>query len=884
MSSLLYRLGRWCATHAWRTLALWLALLVGLGVLAGTVGKPLTSQISIPGTTFQKVIDGLGKEIPAAAGGAGTVVLQSADGTPMTDAQRAAAEQVFATWAQVPHVKRVNNPFEAQAQLDKSATGLAAAATKLEAGQKQLEAGKAELAQGQGQLAGGEALITQLEAANPADPTLPGLRAQVEAGRPQLEKAQAQVQQAEADLAAGRAQYEDGTTVAAGTAGTRLVTKDGTHAVVQIQFDENAQSVPVDDRAQIPARGDAALKAAGLTAAYSVEITQDTSLIGPGEVLGLTVALIVLVVMLGSLIAAGLPLLVALLGVGVGLAGAVAFTYFTDLNTMTPSLALMLGLAVGIDYALFIVNRHRGNILRGDDLHESIARSVATAGSAVVFAGTTVVIALAALVLSGLPILAQMGLVAAATVAVTVVVAVTVSPAVLALMKTRVVSKRGWRSHGFSVPGDVSTRNAPAHEREEEHGGWYVGAVTRHPWLTVVGVVALLGIMSIPVLSLRMGLPDGGSEATGTSAHTAYTTIADEFGPGVNGPIITVATLPEQDTPRTDAEVLAAQAAISKDLMSVDGVSSVLPFGVSADTSTLAFQVVPTTGPADPATVDTVEAIHFSADTFGRHTGTEIGLTGSTVANIEISQRLAAALPAYLVVVVGLSLIILMLVFRSIVVPVVATAGFLLSVGAAFGATVAVHQWGWLGSVLGVNQPGPLLSFMPIILIGVLFGLAMDYQMFLVSGMHEARSHGQDSRTAVRTGFVHGAKVVTAAAIIMTSVFLGFAFSHLVMVRPIGFGLAVGVLVDAVLVRMTLTPAVMHLLGDRAWYLPRWLGRLLPDLDVEGVKLAERLESGALGGPRPASEPDGAGSAGAGTAEPRPDAEPEREETNTARV
>ncbi len=889
MSSFLYRLGRWCAAHAWRTLTIWLVLLVGIGALAATVGKPLSSQISIPGTTFQKVIDGLGKEIPQAAGGAGTVVLRSADGTPITDEQRAAAEQVFATWAQVPHVKRVNDPFEAQAQLDKSATDLTAAATKLDAAQKQLGAGRAQLTQGQGQLAGGEALVKQLEAANPADPILPGLKSQVAEGRAQLEKAQAQVEQGEADLAAGRAQYEDGKAVADGTAGTRLVTKDGTYAVVQIQFDDNAQSVPVDDRALIPARGDAALAAAGLTAAYSVEITQDTSLIGPGEVLGLTVALLVLVVMLGSLIAAGLPLLVALLGVGVGLAGAVAFTVFTDLNTMTPSLALMLGLAVGIDYALFIVNRHRGNILRGEDLHESIARSVATAGSAVVFAGTTVVIALAALVLSGLPILAQMGLVAAATVAVTVAVAVTVCPAVLALMKTRVVSRRGWRAHGFATPADVATRTAAAHGREDEHGAWYVGAVTRHPWLTVVGVVALLGVMSIPVLSLRMGLPDGGSEATGTSAHTAYTTIADEFGPGVNGPIIAVATLPEQDTPRTDAEVLAAQAAISTDLMSVDGVSSVLPFGVSADTSTLAFQVVPTTGPADPATVDTVEALHFSADTYGRHTGTEIGLTGSTVANIEISQRLGAALPSYLVVVVGLSLIILMLVFRSIVVPLVATAGFLLSVGAAFGATVAVHQWGWLGSVLGVNQPGPLLSFMPIILIGVLFGLAMDYQMFLVSGMHEARSHGQDSRTAVRTGFVHGAKVVTAAAIIMTSVFLGFAFSHLVMVRPIGFGLAVGVLVDAVLVRMTLTPAVMHLLGDRAWYLPRWLDRLLPDLDVEGVKLAERLESGALGGKPTASGPgepsssDAAGATGTtGTTEPG--AEPEREDTQPARV
>ena len=400
-----------------------------------------------------------------------------------------------------------------------------------------------------------------------------------------------------------------------------------------------------------------------------------------------------------------------------------------------------------------------------------------------------------------------MGLVAAATVAVTVAVAVTVSPAVLSLMKTRVVSKRGWRAHGFTVPGDLTTRTVTGEEREEEHGAWYVGLVTRRPWLTVLAVVAVLGVAAIPVSQIQLGpgrrrqRGHGHERAHGLHDHRrrvrARRQRADHRGrhPPRAG-----------DAPAPTPRCSNAQARIATDLMSVDGVTSVLPFGVSADKSTLAFQVVPATGPADPATVDTVRAIHFSADTYARHTGTEIGLTGSTVANIEISERLGAALPPYLLVVVGLSLVILMLVFRSLVVPVVATGGFLLSVGAAFGITVAVHQWGWLGSWLGVNQPGPLLSFMPIIVIGVLFGLAMDYQMFLVSGMHEARSHGEDSRTAVRTGFVHGAKVVTAAAIIMTSVFLGFAFSHLVMIRPIGFALAVGVLVDAVLVRMTLDP------------------------------------------------------------------------------
>ena len=846
MSSFLYRLARWCATHAWRVIALWLAVLAGVGVLAATVGQPLSSRVSIPDSSFQRVLDRLGTEVPEAAGGFGSVVLESRDGA-FTEEQRRAVDEVFAAWEDVPHVDAVLDPFEAQEQLDASAAQLAAAKTQLDEGQRELDRGATQLTEAQAQLSGGESLLAQLVAANPDDPSIPGLRAQLEEGRAKYEAGRAELEKGRAELEAGRAQYTAGAAVDAATEGTRLVSEDGRYAVAQVKFDENAQSVPVTDRALIPERGTAALAAAGVTAHYSVEITQDTAIVGPGEIIGLTVAVLVLVVVLGSLVAAGLPLLVALLGVGVGLGAAMAFTAVTELNTTTPALALMLGLAVGIDYALFIVNRHRGNLLHGEELLSSIARSVATAGSAVVFAGATVVIALAALVLSGIPILAEMGLVAATTVAVTVLVAVTISPAVLRLMRHRVASRRAWRAAGFAVPGDVSSRTVPDDGREEEHGGWYVRLVTRRPWLTVLGVVALLGVVAVPVTQIQLGLPDGGSEPTGSSAHTAYETIASEFGPGVNGAIVAVSTLPAGDSARTDDDVLAQQARIASALADVDGVRSVVPFGVSADRDTLAFQVVPTTGPADPATVETVDDIAFAAATLDRHTGSDTGLTGQTVANIEISERLAGALAPYLAVVVGLSLVILMLVFRSVVVPLVATGGFLLSVGAAFGATVAVHQWGWLGGLLGVTQPGPLLSFMPIILIGVLFGLAMDYQMFLVSGMHEARSHGEDARTAVRSGFVHGAKVVTAAAVIMTSVFLGFAFSHLAMVRPIGFGLAVGVLVDAVLVRMTLTPALMHLLGDRAWYLPRWLDRLLPDLDVEGVRLAERLRSGDLG-------------------------------------
>ncbi len=842
MSTALYRLGRWCADHGWRVVAAWLVVLAVAGTLAGTVGRPLTSQVSIPGTEFERVLTTLGTEVPSAAGGFGRVVLESDSGS-FTDAQKQAVAEAMEAWGTAPHVQRVVDPFAAQEQIDSSASDLAAARQQLEEGRTQLDAGKKQLADAEGQLAGGEALLAQLKQQDPDDPTIPALEAQVEAGRQQATEGNEKLTASEQELNAGEAQYADGAAVGAASSGTRLVSEDGRHAVVQVQFDDDAQSIPTEDRAQIPEKGDPILEAAGVTPSYSVEITQDIALVGPGEVLGLTVALLVLVLVLGSLVAAGLPLLVALLGVGVGLGAAVAFTAFVELNTTTPSLALMLGLAVGIDYALFIVNRHRSNILHGMPLRESIPRAVATAGSAVTFAGATVVIALAALVLSGIPILAEMGVVAAATVAVSVVVAVTISPAVMKLMGTRVVSRRGWRRAGFATAGDPASRGGHPDDRPEEHGAWYVGGVTRHPWLTILGVVAFVGVLAIPALDMRLGLPDGGSEPTGSSAYTAYSTVADEFGPGMNGPVVAVAELPATDTPRSEAQVLDAQARIATALKGVDGVTSVVPFGVSDDKETLAFQVVPGTGPAAEQTPTTIDGIRAASSRLERHDGVEIGLTGQTVANIEISERLAGALPSYLAVVVGLSLLILTVVFRSVVVPLVATGGFLLSVAAAFGATVAVHQWGWLGGLLGVTQPGPLLSFMPIILIGVLFGLAMDYQMFLVSGMHESRAHGEDSRTAVRSGFVHGVRVVTAAAIIMTSVFLGFAFSHLVMVRPIGFGLAVGVLVDAFVVRMTLTPAVMHLLGDRAWWIPRWLDRRLPDLDVEGLRLAEHLEA-----------------------------------------
>ncbi len=852
MARILYRIGRWCAEHAKSVVALWLALLVLVGGAAASFGTPMTSKFSLPDSEFQSVLDKLGAEIPEFRGGFGTVVFESETGA-FTASQKTAIEKTIASWKNVDHVTAVTDPFAAQQQLDESRTELDAAEKKLTDGQKDLETGRAKLDKAGAQVAQGEGLIKLVARKDPNDPSLPALRKQVADGKAQLAEGEKEWEAGKADLEAGWQRYNVGKAQIDSLGGMHFVTSDGRYALTQIQFDDDVNSVPYEARSQIPERaGD--LAAAGVKANYSSEIVQEISLVGPGEIIGLTIALIVLVAMLGTLIAAGLPLVGAIMGVGVGLAGAVAASHFFDMHQMTPTLALMLGLAVGIDYALFIVNRHRSMYLHGTPLRESIGRAVGTSGSAVTFAGMTVVIALAALVLSGIPILAQMGLVAAGTVAVAVLVAVTLTPALLSLIGTRVASRRLWRANGYSTPADDSTRVIPGDEHEEEHGGWYVRLTTGHPWLTILAVVSAVVVLALPALSIRLGLPDGSSEPKGSSAYTTYHIIDEHFGKGMNGPVLAVATMDSAQPTAQQAQDAAAELAIA--LADSAGVDGAAVAGVSDDHKTIALQVIPQSGPADEATLDTVHNLQDSAAHLGEITGTTVGFTGQTVANIEISEKLSAALPGYLLTVVGLSLVILLMVFRSLVVPLVATAGFLLSVAAAFGVTVAVYQWGWLSDLFGVSTPGPILSFMPIILIGVLFGLAMDYQMFLVTGMREAWAHGEDAQRAVKSGFLHGAKVVTAAAIIMASVFGGFVFSHLAMIRPIGLGLAVGVIVDAWLVRMTLTPAIMQLLGERAWTLPRWLDRLIPNVDVEGASLEGH--TGPTPGRPTATQPAGA--------------------------
>jgi len=346
---------------------------------------------------------------------------------------------------------------------------------------------------------------------------------------------------------------------------------------------------------------------------------------------------------------------------------------------------------------------------------------------------------------------------------------------------------------------------------------------------------------------MRLGLPDGGTEPSGSTQNRAYVLAADQFGPGANGPLLVVATLP---TPVSGDDLLAQQVRVGTAVHANAGVAAVAPVAQSTDGRVLAFQVVPKDGPNSETTETLVSDLRASSPL---NDGTTLGVAGSASGNIDISEKLASALPVYLAVVVGLSFLIMTVVFRSLLVPLTATLGFVMSLFAAFGGVVAIFQWGWLQNVFHA-QPGPILSFLPTLLVGILFGLAMDYQLFLVSGMREAHVHGAPAREAVREGLRAGRVVVTAAAIIMISVFSGFVFSNSSTIRPLGFGLAFGVLVDAFVVRMLLIPAVMHLAGDAAWWLPRWLDRILPNVDVEGAEL-ERTHPAVLGAAPDAQDP-----------------------------
>ncbi|MBB4948453.1 RND superfamily putative drug exporter [Kitasatospora gansuensis] len=619
----------------------------------------------------------------------------------------------------------------------------------------------------------------------------------------------------------------------------KTVSEDGTIAYTSVDYKVSPPELKDADRDALQETV-ARARASGLTVELGGDALQADPEAGGTEFIGIAMAAVVLVVTFGSLVAAGLPLLTALIGVGIGVCSVTALAKALDLGTDSSTLAMMIGLAVGIDYALFIVSRYRSELADGWEREEAMGRAVGAAGSAVVFAGLTVVIALAGLAVVNLPMLTKMGGSAAGTVAIAVLIALTMIPALLGYVGKRVYGRRARREN--AQPG-----GATAGSTKPNAGTRWAGFVLRHPVAVLLAAVLGLGATAIPVASLELGLPDGASQPAGSTQRKAYDLLSEGFGPGFNGPLIAVVDVSHAADPKASVDGVAER------VRSTAGVAKVSPamFNDAGDTALLT--VVSQYKPSSVDTEEVVQAIRAKGKGIKADTGAELMISGATAMNIDFSQKLNDALVPYLALVVGLAFLLLVIVFRSILVPLKAALGFLLSVLAALGAVVAVFQWGWLAAVFGVEQPGPIMSMMPIFMVGLVFGLAMDYEVFLVTRMREAYVGGEAPAQAIVTGFRHGARVVTAAAVIMISVFSGFIGSSEQMVKMIGFGLGISVFFDAFLVRMTIVPAVLALLGDKAWWLPGWLGRLLPNVDVEGAGLPSPLRAGeGLGEPETA--------------------------------
>ncbi|MCU1596241.1 MAG: family transporter, partial [Frankiales bacterium] len=589
---------------------------------------------------------------------------------------------------------------------------------------------------------------------------------------------------------------------------------DGRIAVARVSYDVSQAGISDKEQKALFATAKVGQEV-GLSVDYSGSAAEQNKPGGLNELLGLLAAAVILLVMFASFSAAGVPLLTALAGIGIALAGITTLTGFISLSSSTPGLGLMLGLAVGIDYALFIMSRYRDELIRGRDGEEAIGRAVATSGSAVVFAGLTVVIALLGLAVLNIPFLTYLGFGAAGTVVIAVAIALTLLPAMLGFTGRRVLGRRHVRLTSDERDGPSA-------------GHRWADAVARRPVVILLAATVLLGIIAIPALSLKTGLPDEGTQPAASTQRKAYDLQSQAFGAGSNGPLVVVVEAHTGGT-AAQASVLEVRAALT----AVAGVVNVGRPLANAAGDTFLLPVAPKDGPASEQTKQLVSRIRALARPLGARTGTTLAVSGRTASQIDVGARLSSALPVYLVIVVGLALLILTVVFRSVIVPLKAVIGFLATMASTFGAIVAIAQWGWFGLV----TPAPIISFLPVFMIGVIFGLAMDYQVFLVTRMREEHVHGAAPTDAVIDGFRQSARVVTAAALIMIGVFASFILSPDASLKSFGIAFAFGVAIDAFVVRMTVVPAVMVLLGDRAWYLPRWMERLVPRVDIEGEGL-----------------------------------------------
>ena len=774
MSKVLYRLGRWSYTKVWPFIAFWIILLVAMGGLAAQFAKPANPSFAMPPmdstTTQEEMAERFDDDSDYMSDPSGTIVIEAPEGTTLADPEVMAEVDTFVE--------------------DLKATGV---------------------------LADQDAIV---------NPVMASIGMQQQMGEQMAAQGMPQ-EQIDANIQALSPLSEDERT-----------------GTISVAFDaEGVTDVAPEDREAITSlvnefdEGDFTAKYSGN--AFS---TMSEGLDMSAEIIGLIVAGIVLLITFGSMVAAGMPLISAVIGVGVGLLGVQLSTVFTDsVAEMTPMLASMIGLAVGIDYALFIVARFRNQLITSSGLNDlspkefaaalkkmdketrahAMGMATGTAGSSVVFAGITVVIALAALTIIGIPFLSTMAIAAAATVAIAVLVALTFIPGLLGLLGTKIFAGR--------VPGP----KVPDPEDEKPTVGLkWVRQIRKHPVVSLVAGILILGIAAIPAAQMRLAMPTDGMSAQGTPQRESYDMIDEAFGPGRNAPMVAfvdVADVAEQERMPAIQDILT-------EFQSTEGVVNAQIVATTDNMDAAQVMVTPTTGATDEETTQTLEALRSHQAEFTDNTGGTYGITGITPIFDDISERLSDVLVPYIAIVLVLAFIVLLLVFRSIWVPLIAAGGFALSMAAAFGVTVGIFQEGMFGIITDTQ---PLLSFLPIMLIGLTFGLAMDYQVFLVTRMREGYVHGKTAANATSNGFKHGARVVTAAAIIMISVFAAFMLIDEPFIRTMGFALAVGVAFDAFIVRMLIIPATMFLLGDKAWWIPKWLDKILPNMDIEGTALTD---------------------------------------------
>ncbi|KAB2340641.1 MMPL family transporter [Actinomadura rudentiformis] len=589
------------------------------------------------------------------------------------------------------------------------------------------------------------------------------------------------------------------------TAGT--VSRDGRIGYAEITFDRPSaglgpEPVKAISDAIEPARTAGVAAEVGGDAAF---INAETATSGT-EIAGLLAALVVLLVVFGTLVAAVVPIAMALITVGTGMGGIALLAHAMDVPSAAPSVAALIGLGVGIDYSLFIVARYRDNRAADQDNRTALSNAIASAGSSVLFAGGAVIVAMGALLLTGLGLLAAIGLSTALVVLFAVASALTLLPALLSLLGDRIDAVR------------VVRRRSTA--KKVEDGAWWRMAhrVSGRPWPYLLGASALLLALAAPALSMQTGYPDAGDDGTNTTHRRAYDLLAEGFGPGHNAPLVLVADL---RSPGVNAETIPA---LSERLTADPGIASVGPPRTSPRGDAVVLPAIPTGAPADPETAQTLERVRDLVPG-------NVAVSGVTALTDDVTRQLDKTLPILIAGVLAASFLLLMVLFRAIVVPLKAAAMNLLSIGAAYGVVVAVFQWGWFADLFGLDGTYLIASPLPTIFFAVLFGLSMDYEVFLLSRIRESYDTTRDSTESVARGLAGTGRVITSAALIMTVVFLGFVAHPSPLVKMLGLGLSTAILLDATIVRMVLAPAAMALLGHANWWLPRWLDRILPHLN-----------------------------------------------------